>query len=104
MAIGTKWRETREMMGKDSTEVMWVSELTKDTSYTVDAQSHGTKYRSIFTFEESGNATHVRWVFEGIPQTFFAKLMNITSIIFAGSLRKMLTKDLEELKTTCEKS
>lgn len=101
--VGTKWRETREMMGKDATEEMWVSELTKNTSYTVEAQSHGTKYCSIFTFEDRENTTQVTWSFTGVPQTFTAKLTNILSILFARSLKKMLTKDLQELKVACEK-
>lgn len=102
MEVGTKWKETREMMGKDSTEVMWVSELRKNKSYTVDAESHGTKYRSIYTFTEENGSTTVNWEFEGIPQTFGAKLMSIIAFPFMGPLKKMMFKDMEELKAVCE--
>lgn len=104
MTVGTRWRETREMMGKDSTEEMWVTELTRNKSYAVDAESHGTKYHSEFTFAEQDGGTSVTWMFEGIPQTFGAKLMSLTAKLFMGSLKKMLVKDLEDLKMACEKN
>ena len=102
MKVGTKWKETRTMMGKDSTETMWVSELTQNTSYVVDAESHGTKYRSYFTFIEKEGSTEVTWVFEGIPQTLPAKLMSILGYLFSGSLKKMLAQDMNDLKIVCE--
>lgn len=103
MQLGTRWRETRTMMGKDSTEEMWVSELTKNKSYAVDAESHGTKYHSVFAFEDMGNKTRVTWTFGGTPQTFAAKLMSLSAKLFMGPLKKMLAQDMEELKTACEK-
>lgn len=102
MELGTRWRETREMMGKDSTEEMWVSELTRNKSYAVDAESHGTKYHSEFHFEDAGDATNVRWVFEGAPQTIGAKIMGVIGLLFLGPLKKMMRKDLTDLKTACE--
>ena len=102
MAVGTKWKETRTVFGKEATETMWVSELTKDKSYSVDAESNGTKYHSTFTFTSTGNGTRVVWEFEGIPQTFAAKAMGLLGIIFAGSMKKMLDKDLQDLKIACE--
>lgn len=103
MEVGTRWRETRAMMGKDSTETMWVTELTPNKSYSVDAESHGTKYHSMFTFEEIGGATEVTWTFEGKPQTSSAKLISVLGFLFVGSLKKMMAQDLQELKAICEK-
>ena len=103
MEVGTRWKETRTMMGKDSTEEMWVSELTKNQSYAVDAESHGTKYHSVFTFKGIGDKTQVTWTFEGIPQTLGAKLMSVIAKPFVGSLRKMLAQDMKDLKVACEK-
>lgn len=104
MEVGTRWKETRTMMGKDSTEEMWVSELTENKSYAVDAESHGTKYHSVFTFESVGDKTQVTWMFEGIPQTLGAKLMSVTAKMFMGSLKNMLAQDLNELKVACERA
>lgn len=103
MEVGTKWRETREMMGKDSTEEMWVSDLVENKSYSVDAESHGTKYRSTFTFDETSNGIEVSWIFESTPQSLFAKFMNLFAFMLTGTLKKMMKKDLEELKSVCER-
>jgi carbon monoxide dehydrogenase subunit G len=102
MAVGTRWRETRTMMGKDSTEEMWVSALEKNVSYVVDADSHGTKYQSTFQFKTVDGGTEVSWEFEGVPYKLFSKIMSIVSIPFAGGLKKLMTQDMEELKAACE--
>lgn len=102
LALGTKWKETRKVFGKESTETMWVSEFTKNKSYSVDAESHGTKYHSKFLFKEIDGATEVRWTFEGIPQTFVAKAMNLLAFMFKGATKKLLDDDMEDLKRACE--
>lgn len=102
MAVGTKWSETREMMGKDSTEVMWVVELTPNASYRVDAESHGTKYRSDFSFEELADGVKVSWTFEGKPQTIGSKIMGLIGVLFLGPLKKLMKQDLIDLKQYCE--
>ncbi len=102
LAVGTKWKETRKVFGKEETETMWVSELKKNESYTVDAESHGSKYRSVITFKEVDGGTEVTWTFTGTPQTFGAKVMSIMFIFFAGATKKLVDKDLEDLKKACE--
>lgn len=102
MQPGTKWRETRVMMGKESTEEMWVTELNQNRNYKVSAESHGTKYLSEFLFEELDGGTKVTWVFEGIPQTIMAKLMSVMGALFADSLKKMMLQDMDDLKKVCE--
>ncbi len=42
MKVGTKWKETRTLYGKEATEVMWVTALKKDQYYRVEADSQGT--------------------------------------------------------------
>ena len=102
MTMGTKWKETRTMMGKEATEIMWVSEITPPNNYVVEAASHGTEYRSVYTFESDGGATNVTVEFSGKPISITAKLMNITTILFANSLKKMLLQDMKDLKKFCE--
>lgn len=102
LTVGTKWKETRKIFGKEATETMWVTAIAKNKSYTVEAQSNGTKYISVFTFEAVDGRTHVTWVFEGIALSFAAKLMSCMGFLFAGSMKKMLAKDLEDLKLACE--
>ena len=105
MKKNTKWRETRVMFGKEATEEMWVTAIKKDSYYVVEAESRGTHYISTYTFESKGkNKTEVTVEFEGKPLSFSAKLMSIVGFLFAGSLKKMLHKDMEELKAAIEES
>jgi hypothetical protein len=102
--VGTKWRETRKMFGKEATEDMWVSQLNAPASYEVLAESRGTKYKSTYTFEELGpNATKVVMTFEGQPVSLGAKLLSPLGILFSGTMKKMLAKDMANLKDVCEK-
>jgi uncharacterized membrane protein len=104
MQVGTRWRETRTMFGKEATEEMWVTELAQNASYTVEAQSHGTKYYSKYFFKRNGDATEVKMMFEGKPVSTSACLMSFMGLLFAGATKKMLHKDLEDLKAACENS
>ena len=54
--VGTRWRETRKMFGKEATEEMEVASVTPGSAYTVLAESHGSKYESGLRVEASGGA------------------------------------------------
>jgi carbon monoxide dehydrogenase subunit G len=72
---GTRWRETRLMFKKEATEEMWVTGFDAPNSYTVEAESHGTKYSTLFSFTPESSGTKVTWSFTGTPLTFGAKIM-----------------------------
>ncbi len=103
LAVGTRWRETRTMMGKAATEEMWVTAADPPHGYEVAASSHGTRYRSAFTFVETRpGQTEVTMTFEGTPETVPAKLMSCLAFLFLGSLRKIMRRDLDDVKAVCE--
>jgi hypothetical protein len=104
MQVGTKWRETRVMFGKEATEDMWVSQLNKNKNYVVEAESHGTHYRSEYTFKEVDDGILVNMTFEGIPLSVMSKLMSFMFIFFAKSTKKLLEKDMNDLKNFIEKA
>ena len=101
-AVGTRWKETRKMMGKLATETMWISAVEVNRSYTAEAESCGTHYTSTYTFEESDGGTLVTMSFAGRPVTLLAKLMSPLGCLMAGMIRKMLVKDLDDLAGVCE--
>lgn len=102
--VGVRWRETRVMFGKQATEDMEITALEAPNSYMVEAESHGTHYKSVFTFAETDDsATEVTWEFEGQPLSVFARLMAPLGVLMSGSMRKMLQKDLSDLKTSIER-
>lgn len=99
---GTKWRETREMFGKDATEEMWISNLQENKSYEVLAESNGTKYRTVYTFTEVDGGVRVDGIFEGIPQTVFAKIMSVMVFFMKGKMVEMMTADMTDLANILE--
>ena len=104
MQVGTKWKETREMFGKEADEAMWVVELNENKNYVVLAESHGTKYRSEYTFEKAEEGVKVTMVFEGVPQTFVAKILGAMFFFMKKSMEKMLYQDMFDLKKVCEEN
>ncbi len=100
--MGTRWRESRKMFGQEATEEMRVTGYEKDVSYTVEAESHGTHYRSEYTFTPVGSGIRVDVTFEGVPLTFGARVMDAIGTLFAGTAKKRMQKDLVDLKRACE--
>lgn len=100
--VGTRWRETRMMFGREATEEMEISALTPNKSYEVVAESRGTKYHTIYTFTSQSDGTQVNMVFSGEAVSFAAKLMTPMAYLLKGTIRKALEKDMDELKKLCE--
>lgn len=101
--VGTRWRETRVIMKKEATEEMWVTGCHPPRSYTVEAESHGTHYDTLFEFAPDGDGTRVTWTFKGTPLTFGAKVMSVIfAPLFKGMMRKCMRDDLEALRAVCE--
>lgn len=100
--VGTRWRETRVMFGKEATEEMEISELRPNQFYAVVASSHGMNYRSTYTFTEKEGGTLVEMVFAGKPISWVAKLMTPLAYLLKNTTRKALEADLDSLKLICE--
>lgn len=103
LTVGTRWRETRRMFGRTAVEVMWVTEFTPHESYTVEASSNGTAYRSRYSFTiRDTNQTQVTLTFTGHPITPGAKAMSLIGPLFASPVRKALHADMTDLKHAIE--
>ena len=100
---GTRWRETRVMFKKEATEEMWVTGFDRPKSYTVDAESHGMRYSTLFKFTPDGDGTQVSWTFSGTALTLGTKLMApIFNVLMKGTMTKCMRRDLEALRDVCE--
>jgi uncharacterized membrane protein len=101
---GTRWRETRTMMGREATEVMEISAFNPHQSYEVTAASRGMEYHTIYTFTPQGDAIRVEMVFSGKPTSLLAKMMTPLGVLMQGTARKALEADMEDLKRVCEET
>ena len=103
--VGTTWRETRVLFGREATEEMSVTAIDEGNSYTVEAESHGAHYTSVMSLDQNGDGTDLSMSFEAKTTGFFASVMSKTiGKAFEGSTRKALAKDLKDIATAAESS
>lgn len=101
---GTRWRETRLMFKKEATEEMWVTGFNPPQSYTVEAESHGSRYSTLFQFTPEGTGTKVTWTFSATATSLGAKILSpIFNVLFKGTMIKCMRGDLEALRDVCER-
>lgn len=102
--VGTRWRETRRMMGKEATEEMWVTASEPPERYVVEAESHGTHYVSEFRLLTSGpETTTVRLTFSAVlPGGVRGLAARVLGPIAARGVRKALLQDLDDVARVVE--
>ncbi|TSE14626.1 SRPBCC family protein [Arthrobacter sp. KBS0703] len=102
---GTRWKETRSMMGRRETVEMWVSEADPPRSTTVKALQGGADYTSRFTLAERDGGTDLTLTFgaEVLKPTVLSRIMMaMFSRIGMSITRKALAKDLAEIAAKAE--
>jgi uncharacterized membrane protein len=102
--VGTTWRETRTMFGRQATEVMEITELTEGESYATVASPDGANYRSVMAVASTGDATcSVSMEFGANPKSTMTRLMGATvGRMFTGTMRKAMIADLDDIAAAAE--
>jgi len=101
--VGTRWRETRKLFGKEATEEMEVTAIDPGHSLTHRADSHSVHYISTYRVEPIGDGTLLSLTFDAQPQNGFAKFMAATvGRLMKGATRKALQKDFDEIAKAVE--
>lgn len=105
--VGTRWRETRQMFGKASSEEMIVTAFESDRAYTTEATSCGCRYVSGFACGPTADgATLASRTFEATPITMAARVMTTLMAPLVGrmnrQLQAMLAADLADLRRAAE--
>ncbi len=101
---GLKWKETRLMFGKEASEVMWVTDSVENEYYCTRAESHGSIYLTRLSLTKlKDDHCKLTMTFEGQAQTIMMKILSVLmSPFIKSSMKKMLLKDLEEIKAYIE--
>jgi carbon monoxide dehydrogenase subunit G len=100
--VGTAWKETRKMFGREATESMEVTHVDEGRSYTVESLSRGVLYRSVMRVEPQEEGCRVAWEFGAEAQSTGAKLMSLVGKLFEGSMKKALRADLDDIAAAAE--
>lgn len=104
-AVGTRWRETRRMMGKEETQEMYVTEVEAPARTTIEAETAGVHYVSTFTLSPRDAGTELSMTFGG-HQPDPSGLQKLAWTVF-GRLglkmtRKVMVRDLEDIAKRAE--
>lgn len=102
--VGTRWRETRRMFGKEATEEMWVTACEPPDRYVVEAESHGTHYVSEWLLRADGpSATTVRMTFTAVPPGgVMGLLARILGGVGARAVSQAVARDLDDIAAAVE--
>ena len=103
VGVGTRWKETRVMFGKEAAEEMEITEFNPNRNYVVEAESCGAHFRTDLRFHDKGSGTLVEMEISTQPVTFMAKLMSPLGYFMKDMMVKCLEKDLEDSKRACER-
>jgi hypothetical protein len=102
IGIGSKFKETRVMFGKESSETMEITEFSPPDYFKEEAQSNGMHYVTEWRFIGEDNNTIVSIDFSGTPTTLSARILNVLFSFMTGGMKKAFLADMADLKKMLE--
>jgi carbon monoxide dehydrogenase subunit G len=102
LRAGTRWRETRIVFKRESTEELEITSFEANKSYTVEGESCGIHHKTEFRFLPEERGTRLEVEFTSRPLTLLAKLTSPLGWLMMGSVKRWVDRDLEDLKTVVE--
>jgi carbon monoxide dehydrogenase subunit G len=102
VGVGTKFRETRIMFGKEATETFEVVEYDPGRRLTLVAVSCGAEYRCEHRFVPDAGGTVLELEVRTRALTFLAKLMTPLGWLMAGVMKKAIARDLDAVARAAE--
>ncbi len=102
-SLGTRWRETRDVLGRRGDAEMEVTSFEKNRMYTITHHKASVRIDTTFTFDPIPTGTRVTIAFglnnQGLPPGLLAPL----EWAIAGRVRDVLSNDLADLKASVER-
>ncbi|MER6998674.1 SRPBCC family protein [Streptomyces sp. NPDC000410] len=102
--VGTRWRETRRMLGREATEELYVTASEPPERFVVEADNQGVHYVSEFVLLPAGpETTTVRMTFSAVPP---GGVTGVLAKLFGGigtrAVVKAIEKDLADVAAAVE--
>ena len=97
--VGTRFRETRMMKGRESQTELEVTEYIENDRIRMVADQGGTIWDTIFVVEQTDSETRLDMTMDAKPYKLAAKL---TTPLIKGMIAKFIQKDMDDLKAWCE--
>jgi carbon monoxide dehydrogenase subunit G len=102
IGVGTRFRETRIMFGREHTETLEFVAFDPPRSYGIDCESSGVLFVSRFTFEPDRGGTRVTMDMRSKSLTLKARLMTPMMLLCTGAVKKAMQQDLADIKRAAE--
>lgn len=104
VCVGTRWRETRKMLGREDTQTLEITAFNPPNGYTIGCENCGSYFESEFRFEPAaGSMTDVTLDVRCEARSLLAKLMSpISNLMFGKVMRTCMEDDLEDLARVSE--
>lgn len=99
--VGTRFRETRLVRGREATNELEVTEYVEDEQVRFVSNAGGTLWDTTFTTEPREGGTLLTMRMEARPQTLLARLM---TPLMKRMIKSEIEKDLDLVKSYCEHS
>ena len=103
--VGTTWRETRRMFGREDTQQMQVTLAQEPTRTVIEADSSGVHYVTDFTLTPTGDATRLTMSFVAVQartNPMMKALWTLFGTLGAKATEKMMSKDLHDIASRAE--
>jgi len=103
VGLGTRFRETRKVFGREATEEMEITAFDPPRSMSLGAESHGCRYRNDFRFDPRDGGTRIEMTFNAEPVSFGAKVIGVLMRPMMKMLMAECGKDLDAIAATAER-
>ena len=100
---GTRWLETRDVLGRLDDAEMEITSFEKDKHYTVTHHKGGVRLDTTFSFEPTEEGTRVTIAFETNSQGLPSGMLSPIEWAIGGKVREVLARDLGDLKRSVER-
>jgi carbon monoxide dehydrogenase subunit G len=99
--VGTRFRETRVMHGKEASTELEITELEENRHIRLVSNAGGAIWDTIFTVAQSGDSVEMNMKMDARPNQIAAK---IVLPLIMGFVSKAVEQDMDSLKSYCESS
>jgi hypothetical protein len=100
--LGSRWNETREVLGRLDDAEMEITAFEQDRAYTITHYKAGFRIDTTFTFDPIPAGTRVSVEFGLNPHGLLPSLLAPLEWAMAGRVRDVLSHDLADLKGSIE--
>ena len=102
VGVGTRFRETRQLFGRDAVEEMTFAAFDPSRLFTLEAVSCGSRFTSEHRFTADIAGTLLELTLRTQPLTLAARLMAPLGRLMTPMMRRMIGADLDDLKRAAE--